>query len=212
MSVQSGTHPVFVTHLRDSYHISKFGSCNFLDVVEMRPFYYWGQPRTTKDYFNIDFMSLELTWTPSQSDLQYLYDTQLKITAGDLLGLNGDWIIRTGTKGTHSYNHGFDMVIGSSGRPNYVDSGEERDSCRAKIKGNYIVTMDGWRQWPEFSYYDLHMMLRATLHEIFHTYSALDLSSYWYIMSETVRGGDWVLHSDTNYDVSNFIGHYDGPP
>ena len=217
ITIQSGTHPVFVVHLRDSDHTSEFGSGNFLDTVETRQFKYNGQDTSTKEHFDIDFISIEPVWTPDEYDLQYLYDTQLKEDAGDLLGLSGDWDIRSGTKGTDQDNHGFDLVIGSSGKPNYIDSGEDYYSCFAYIHGNYIVTMDGWHKyWWLYSDYNTDQMKRATLHEIFHTYDAVNggghIGSDGWIMSNTVQFGGWKLHTDTNSDVNDNIAHFDGPP
>jgi hypothetical protein len=213
ISISSGTHPVFVVHLRDSYFISEFGLGNFMDLVENRDFYWDGGYTDAKTLFGIDFYTLHLTWTPDEYDLQYLYNTQLKEDAGDLLGLNGDWTKRSGTKGTYADNHGFDLVIGSSGKPNYVDNEEDCDTCWSYSNGNYIVTMDGWYiNWLFFTDYDSNKMKLAFLHEVFHSYDADDLEIYQinWIMTPWIISGGWNLHSGTEDSVTGDIVHFDG--
>ncbi|NHJ47506.1 MAG: hypothetical protein FK733_06950 [Asgard group archaeon] len=219
VDVQSGTHPVYVVHLRDSDHISEFGSSDFLDGVEVRQFISGIESTTTIDLFKINFFSLELTWTPTQYDLQYLYYQQAKMNGGSFLGLqneqsgNINWQMETDTNGVHTWNHGYDLLIGSSGQPNYVDSGEPNRAGQAVWTGNYLIVMDGWyKYWWYYADYNKDTMKRITLHEIFHTYSAYDLGAWTWIMTSDITFGSWYLNSQTKTSVNNYLGHFDGPP
>jgi hypothetical protein len=222
VNVQSGTHPVFVVHLRDSYFTSEFGSGDFLNIVENHEFthppppYPIGGTSDTKTYFKIDFHSLLLSWTPTQYDLQYLYWNQVRQNAKTELGLTVNWRGSIGAKGTEDDNHGFDLLIGSSGKHNIMDDGEEYLSCKASVWSNYIVTMDGWYDpyfwpWPISVTYNDDQMQRATLHEIFHTYNA-GHQGIGFIMEHNIIFGNWYLHEDTKDMVNSKISHFDGPP
>ena len=133
--------------------------------------------------------------------------------AGKALGC-AVWMKRNGSVGTDYANHGFDLVIGSSGESNKVDSLGEEASCCAQVYGNYIVTMDGWQwnfpPWWGVSY-DEGQMQRAFLHEVFHTYDAEDIQDTGWIMHDIVLG-NWKLNSATKTTVSNHDTHFDGPP
>jgi len=77
---------------------------------------------SSKTLFGIDFHTLNFNSTPQQYDLDYLYKVQLGADAGKALGC-AEWMKRNGSVGTHYANHGFDLVIGSSGEPNNLDWG-----------------------------------------------------------------------------------------
>ena len=166
----------------------------------------------TLDYFGINFYSLQLSWTPDEYDLQYL-KTQVLSDAKTKLGLSQDWMEHTGLTGVHKDNHGFDLLIGSSGKPNYVNSGEDEWSCTSLVSGNRIITMDGWVNGLRSSNYNTDKMKRATLHEVFHAYSRSGhVNNLGYIMTSSIQMGGWILHEDTEDYVENYITHFDGPP
>jgi hypothetical protein len=217
VEVQAGTHPVFVVHLRDSEFINEFEEnvtedTTYMDLLENHNFTWQDSTTTAKTLFGIDFHTLNFNWTPEENDLEFLYETQLNDDAGELLGC-GVWVKRNGSVGTDYNNHGFDLVIGSSGEQNLVDSPLEIATCSAQMYGNYIVTMAGWELFPIGGIiYNGAQMQLAFLHEVFHTYDA-EHTGPWYIMEPNLwLFGAWNLNSVTQTTVSNNDSHFDGPP
>lgn len=156
-----------------------------------------------QDDFDIDFISLVLSWTPGSTNINALYTDLYTDDAKDALGLSDDW---DNQQGTSSYNHGFDLLFGHSWEMN---TNGERGGIANK-PGNSALVMKGFyiSEFPEYTDCDL-----VSLHETFHTFDAYtdDMAhnpSSGYIMH--ANDIDYDMHSNTKDTLDDNINQYDG--
>ncbi|MFX0011412.1 MAG: hypothetical protein ACFE9R_13955 [Candidatus Hermodarchaeota archaeon] len=212
VNVQSGTHPVLVAHLMDQPFRNFINSPwmdedTFFDWLENLEFYMYnwlGSMKCLLDDFDINFESLELSWSPQTTDLETLY-YDLDDDAGSILGLGHDW--KNDGTGTDSRNNGFDMLFGHSWvMTSYPATG------MAYQGSNWALLMKGYYKYGWLPVYV--NVGCGTLHEVLHLYWCHTKNPLHdhvgvpgYIMSAS--GGVLVMHPDTETTLNNEIGRFD---
>jgi len=160
----SGMNMVFVAHLVDQSFRNTFVENSYFNDLENVEFKIAGEgDHTLKDDFDIDFMSLVLSWTPGSTNIVTLFDNSYN-DAKNALGLSDDW---DHLQGTRSNNHGFDLLFCHSWELNTLFG---YGAGRANHPGNNALVMKGFypngvEEKPEYIDCDL-----VSLHETLHTF------------------------------------------
>jgi hypothetical protein len=209
VTMQSGTHHVFVAHLVDQNFQGNFTANSFFDDLEDTSFNLSGESQTLNSYFDIDFSSLVLSWTPGDTRICELWKN-IPIDGKNALGLTVNWNEKT--QGTNSSHHGFDLLFGHSWEINTCTFHDPCGAGRANRPGSAGVVMAGYIIDPQIPPKLINCSL-ITLHEFLHTfgcYPSIDghcpISGY--IMHKD--DGDFNMHSNTVDTLLENIDQYDG--
>jgi len=106
VSVQPGTHPVFIAYFANSKWWSEGYSDPATKITEASRYF--------SSCYSVTLLPMpySLYWYPPSYYTTSQLLTNLRIKAGDVLGLTGNWML---IDGTHPDNHGFDVVAGFTG-------------------------------------------------------------------------------------------------
>ena len=104
--VEPGTHPVFIAYFANTKWYSEGYSDPATKITEASGYF--------SSYFWVTLLPISnsLYWYPNPSSPTPQLLTELRVRAGIVLGLTGNWIY---IDGTHPDNHGFDVVAGFTG-------------------------------------------------------------------------------------------------
>ncbi|MFX0204703.1 MAG: hypothetical protein ACFFDT_01865 [Candidatus Hodarchaeota archaeon] len=203
VSVQSGTHPVFVLHLVDQNFRDNHNENSWFDNQETQNFKMYdlwlGRTTDLEDEFGIDFESFVLSWSPGTTDLRQLYLYKIIQDAGSLIGKTGSWKDMDGTSCT---NHGFDMLFGHVYLKNTYSGTQPKWKGAGYGDPNYAVLME-----QSTSGYVIDQKL-GTMHETLHLYDCNHVTAIWYIMHPDWSA--WVMHANTESTLDSNINWYDG--
>jgi len=201
VTIQSGTHPVFVAHMVDQAFRNSHDEDAFFDGLEVWLFTISGIGSTTlKNHFGIDFHSYVLSWVAdSPYDPDDLWE-ELVDDAVAPLGLSTyEWDHSSG--GTKATNHGFDILFGHAWQYN------TKDNTLGKGMYNAGVAVRGYKWWIFLR--GLQSLNRLTMHEVLHTYYCVHQSGSVIMKLGHYSGGD-AMHADTEDKVNDRDDLYDG--
>ncbi len=214
-----GNHNILAVLYYDQAFLDRYADNVGTDAAVMikdsltKPIYYDPDPSNPPTGKWITFTSLfstvitpllVKTWNPTSSEPFSLLN-EVKNTAGTDLSLStGAWeVLPNKSKGTSPKNHGYDLLIGVTGKISSTSTVGATDNL-----GNAIVTMGGWlfmNLFPLSLSYDEQLLL--FLHELHHTYGAWHLVSAGYVMSSS-RGPKY--YTSTVSVTSSSASRYDG--
>jgi hypothetical protein len=200
VSIQSGTHPVFVAHLVDNFFRISHDEDAFFDDLEDWLFYISGTGDTSlKSYFDIDLYSYVLSWeAESPYDPDDLW-VELVDEAAEIIGLSTSiWDNSSG--GTQAGNNGFDILFGHIWHYNTKDNtvGKGQYNAGVAVRGYKVLFLGFGVNMP-----------RLTMHELLHTYYCQHKPGS-VIMNANHYSGDDTMHADTVSNLNSNIDLYDG--
>ncbi|MHA2245036.1 MAG: hypothetical protein ACXADY_08710 [Candidatus Hodarchaeales archaeon] len=208
VTIQSGTHPVFVAHLVDQAFRNSHDEDEIFNDLEDWIIYVDGAVWTLKNYFGIDFHSYVFSWTAtSPYDPDALWEELVDEAAGDnALGLStSEWDHSSG--GTQATNHGFDILFGHAWHYN------TKDTTVGKGMYNAGVVVRGYKYW--IFYRSLESLDRINMHEVLHTYYCQH-TEIWgvpgsgWIMNANHYSGGGKMCDDNKEKVEEKMEKYDG--
>jgi len=150
----SGMNVVFVTHLVDDDFRSAFDEASYFNDLEGDDYGFAPGSKTLKDDYDIDFISGVYDWDTTTTDI-YTAWSNLPKDAAEVLGIEYDYPIDEwhSMDGTSHFNHGFDMLFGSS----WITPSGSTKGLAAK-GANSALVMKG------------NAHFRRAMHEVLHTF------------------------------------------
>ncbi len=118
----------------------------------------------------------------------------------DTIRMNSNWDLKNGTA---PKNHGFDNLMGLSGKEN---EGEALGGL-AYIDSNALVTSGGWNYIIRFTY-SRDVVRRVIIHEFIHNLGFGHINESGWLMSSPI--GDWKIHEDTHETIEKNKDQFDG--
>ena len=204
VTIESGTHPVFVVHMVDQAFRDNFDEDGYFDHIEDVDFELSDETSTDLlTEFDIDFISTVFTWEVSSDDPVQLF-IEIQSDAKDVLKLSNNW--DKGSSGTRWGNHGFDMLFGHSWQYN------SQSHVVGKGMYNLGVAVRGYIYWLWEPYIGICVDVDTdlvTLHEVLHTYQCGHKDGE-YIMNDNVHDSGYNLHSSSENTLVHQKDLYDG--
>lgn len=194
-------HALFTIVYADSEFWTDYGDpAHLLNESLHDSYQYQDRNITFAQEWNLRFYPLVQNWT-TQDPLNLREELpRLLSLPKDTIGINGDWALRDGTALT---NHGFDNIMGLSGKEH---DGEMLGGL-AYINSSALVTSGGWNYIIRYTY-PRDVVRKVIMHEFIHNLGSGHVSESGWLMSSIIGG--WKIHNATYKVIKENKDQFDG--